>query len=150
MSNEETNLYKAILSIKDAEECKNFFNDLCTPSELEEFTSRWLIARLLDTKKSYREIASQTGASTTTIGRVARFINSLSPLSLKVLGPMVMSRSTLSRTILSKIFSAIILRSDFHGSIKIPLGVSCLAPCRTGDHDFHVIKFIGYFSVPTS
>ena len=45
-----------------------------TPSELEEFTSRWLIARLLDTKKSYREIASQTGASTTTIGRVARFI----------------------------------------------------------------------------
>ena len=74
MSNEETNLYKAILSIKDVEECKNFFNDLCTPSELEEFTSRWLIARLLDTKKSYREIASQTGASTTTIGRVARFI----------------------------------------------------------------------------
>ena len=28
----------------------------------------------LDTKKSYREIASQTGVSTTTIGRVARFI----------------------------------------------------------------------------
>ena len=66
--------YAVFYSIKDAEECKNFFNDLCTPSELEEFTSRWLIARLLDTKKSYREIASQTGASTTTIGRVARFI----------------------------------------------------------------------------
>ena len=74
MSNDETALYKAILSIKDTEECKNFFHDLCTPSELEEFSSRWLIARLLDTKKSYREIAHQTGVSTTTIGRVARFI----------------------------------------------------------------------------
>jgi len=74
MSNDETALYEAILSIEDVEECKNFFHDLCTPSELEEFSSRWLIARLLNTKKSYREIASQTGVSTTTIGRVARFI----------------------------------------------------------------------------
>ena len=45
-----------------------------SPSEIEEFSSRWLIARLLSTKKSYREIASETGVSTTTIGRVARFI----------------------------------------------------------------------------
>ena len=63
MSNDETALYEAILRIENVEECKNFFHDLCTPSELEEFSSRWLIARLLDTKKSYREIASQTGVS---------------------------------------------------------------------------------------
>jgi TrpR-related protein YerC/YecD len=74
LNKDEDKLFKAIVTIKTVEECKKFFHDLCTPSEIEEFSSRWLIARLLSTKKSYREIASKTGVSTTTIGRVARFI----------------------------------------------------------------------------
>ena len=74
LNKDEENLCEAIVSIKTVEECKKFLHDLCTPSEIEEFSSRWLIARLLSTKKSYREIASETGVSTTTIGRVARFI----------------------------------------------------------------------------
>ena len=74
MNKNEEKLCEAILSIKTNEECKNFLHDLCTPSEIEELSSRWLIARLLNTKKTYREISSETGISTTTIGRVARFI----------------------------------------------------------------------------
>ena len=74
MNKDEEKLCEAIVCIKTVEECKKFLHDLCTPSEIEEFSSRWLIARLLSTKKSYREIASETGVSTTTIGRVARFI----------------------------------------------------------------------------
>ena len=74
MNNDEEKLCEAILSIKTKEECKKFLYDLCTPTEIEEISSRWLIARLLNTKKSYREISSETGISTTTIGRVARFI----------------------------------------------------------------------------
>ena len=74
-SNEEEKLFEAILSIRSIEECKMFLYDLCTPSELEEFSTRWLIVRLLNEKKPYRQISSETGVSTTTISRVARFLN---------------------------------------------------------------------------
>ncbi len=74
INREEKKLFEAILTIETVEECRQFFHDLCTPSELQEISSRWLVARLLNTKKSYREIANETGISTTTIGRVARFI----------------------------------------------------------------------------
>ena len=60
--------------IQDLKECKNFFYDLCTPSEIEEFSRRWLIVNLLSEKKPYRQIASETGVSTTTVGRVARYM----------------------------------------------------------------------------
>ncbi len=71
---EEQKLYEAILCIESVDECRRFFEDLCTPSEIEEFSSRWLIARLLNEKKPYRQIASETGVSTTTVGRVARYV----------------------------------------------------------------------------
>ena len=70
----ENELFKAILSIDSTEECKNFFYDLCTPSEIEEFSTRWLIVKLLSKKKPYRQIALETGVSTTTVGRVARYM----------------------------------------------------------------------------
>ena len=70
----EKNLFEAILLIQDLKECKNFFYDLCTPSEIEEFSRRWLIVNLLSEKKPYRQIASETGVSTTTVGRVARYM----------------------------------------------------------------------------
>ena len=70
----ENELFKAILSIDSIEECKNFFYDLCTPSEIEEFSTRWLIVKLLSKKKPYRQIALETGVSTTTVGRVARYM----------------------------------------------------------------------------
>ena len=74
ISKSEKNLFEAILLIKDLKECKNFFYDLCTPSEIEEFSRRWLIVNLLSEKKPYRQIASETGVSTTTVGRVARYM----------------------------------------------------------------------------
>ena len=64
-NNDEKNLFNAVLNIKTEEECKKFFYDLCTPSEMEE---------LLSKNKPYRQIANETGVSTTTVGRVARFI----------------------------------------------------------------------------
>jgi uncharacterized protein YerC len=39
---------------------------------------RWLIAQLLDAGElSYREVAEQAGASTTTVTRVARFLREM-------------------------------------------------------------------------
>jgi TrpR-related protein YerC/YecD len=67
-------LFDAILQLKTRKECEQFLYDLCTPAEIEEFSSRWLAARLLMEKKPYRTISEETGISTTTVGRVARFL----------------------------------------------------------------------------
>ena len=63
-----------MVSIDSIKESKNFIYDLCTPSEIQEFSTRWLIVRLLSKKIPYRQIANETGISTTTVGRVARFV----------------------------------------------------------------------------
>jgi TrpR-related protein YerC/YecD len=71
-------LVSAVLSLKTPEEVKDFLNDLCTPAELRAFYERFKVARLLDEgKMSYREISEVTGASTTTVTRVARFLREM-------------------------------------------------------------------------
>ncbi len=71
----EAALYDAILHCKNLEECRAFIADLCTPQEKAALSERWVIARLLDRGGlSYRDISAATGASTTTVGRVARFL----------------------------------------------------------------------------
>jgi len=68
-------LHQALLSLKTEDEMRRFIIDLCTPNEIKTFVERWAIARLLDAGAlNYRDIASQTGASTTTVTRVARFL----------------------------------------------------------------------------
>ena len=72
----EKALFEAIASLEGPGEVERFLTDLCTRKEISEFAERWLLARLLDQQQfSYREISSMTGASTTTIGRVARFLS---------------------------------------------------------------------------
>ena len=65
-------LYEAILTLKTKEECYNFFQDLCTISELRSMEQRYEVAALLDSGMIYSEILSQTGASSATISRVNR------------------------------------------------------------------------------
>jgi TrpR-related protein YerC/YecD len=68
-------LARALLSLRDAGECRKFLTDICTPREVRDLAERLVIARLLDAGGlSYRDISAATGASTTTIGRVARFL----------------------------------------------------------------------------
>lgn len=68
-------LYQALLLPKNHEEMGRFFTDLCTPQEIRALAERWRVCRLLSQGNlSYREINTQTGASLTTIGRVARFL----------------------------------------------------------------------------
>ncbi|WP_026940584.1 YerC/YecD family TrpR-related protein [Hellea balneolensis] len=69
------NLAIALTSVKTAEEMERFLVDLCTPAELRALAERWHVAQILDSgDQSYREINALTGVSTTTIGRVARFL----------------------------------------------------------------------------
>ena len=65
-------LFKAILSLKTEEECYQFFEDVCTVSEIKAMAQRLEVARMLDEGSIYDEIVEKTGASTATISRVKR------------------------------------------------------------------------------
>lgn len=69
---ERERLFQAILSLRNAEDCDKFFEDICTIKELDDIAQRLRVAELLDREVSYAEITRQTGASTTTISRVNR------------------------------------------------------------------------------
>lgn len=70
-----TDLCQALLTPSTAEEMRRLLADLCTPAEMRTLSERWHVARLLDTSDmSYRDIHDETGVSTTTIVRVARFL----------------------------------------------------------------------------
>ena len=71
----EDDLFEAILALENADEARNFFYDLCTPTELEGLIDRWRVAQMLVQKVPYRKIAEETNVSTATIVRVARFLN---------------------------------------------------------------------------
>ena len=65
-------MYKAILSLKSVEECIQFFDDLCTVTELQALEQRFQVAWLLNKGMIYNDILQQTGASSATISRVKR------------------------------------------------------------------------------
>ena len=71
-SKELDSLFEAILCLETKEECYNFFDDLCTVTELKTKGQRLDVARMLDKKCVYTDIAEQTGASSATISRVNR------------------------------------------------------------------------------
>mgnify|MGYP000328022773 CR=1 FL=1 len=62
-------LYEAILTLKDLEECKKFFSDLCTVAELRAMEQRFEVAMLLSDGMIYNDILERTSA---TISRVNR------------------------------------------------------------------------------
>ena len=66
------NIYKAILTLKDVDECMKFFDDLCTVSELMAMEQRYQVARCLNDGMIYNDILAETGASSATISRVNR------------------------------------------------------------------------------
>jgi TrpR-related protein YerC/YecD len=70
----EDQLYRAIATLDDAAEIRDFLRDLCTPAELQAMADRWRVVELLRDRIPYREIHDRTGVSVTTIGRVARFL----------------------------------------------------------------------------
>ena len=63
-------LFQAILTLETVEDCYDFFEDLCTVSELQEMSRRMQATRMLRSNAVYADIAAQTGLSTATISRV--------------------------------------------------------------------------------
>lgn len=68
-------LYETILTLKDLDECKKFFTDLCTVAELRAMEQRFEVAILLSNGMIYNDILERTGASSATISRVNRSLS---------------------------------------------------------------------------
>lgn len=68
----ERALFEAVLALRDPDECRRFFEDLCTPTELQAMADRWAVVRALLQGVPYREIQRATGVSVATVTRVAR------------------------------------------------------------------------------
>lgn len=74
-SNEASELFAAILKLKTNDECRRFFRDLCTPEEIIAMADRWQAVKMLAREADYRDIAGRLGMSTTTVARVAHWLN---------------------------------------------------------------------------
>ena len=62
--------YRAVLMLKDEDECRRFFDDVATIKEVIELSARLEVARMLDSGAVFSEISRETGASSATISRV--------------------------------------------------------------------------------
>ena len=67
-------LADAVLALRTRDEARRFLRDLCTLGELEALAHRWQIARLVDSGRSYLEIAEAVHTSTATVTRVAHWL----------------------------------------------------------------------------
>ena len=67
-------LFQTVSTLETRSELEAFFRDLCTLAELEAMAHRWQVVRLLEKGLPYLEIAERTGASTTTVTRVAHWL----------------------------------------------------------------------------
>jgi len=72
---DKKDLYEAMLKLESVDECKKFFRDLCTITEIDAMTERYKIVKMVEDGVSYREISKQTGSSTATITRVAHWLH---------------------------------------------------------------------------
>ncbi len=71
---EHRELFEAVASIRSAEECALFFEDLLTYNEIESMTQRVRAAKLLLEGKTYEQIIEETGISSATLSRVSKCV----------------------------------------------------------------------------
>ena len=64
--------YSAVLKLKTEDECRTFFDDVCTIKELQDLIQRFQVALMLDRGMNYMEISRETSVSSATISRVNR------------------------------------------------------------------------------
>lgn len=68
-------LMEVIACLKTKEECRGFFEDICTVKELLDMAQRLDVAILLRQGMNYQAISQQVNVSTATISRVSRCLN---------------------------------------------------------------------------
>lgn len=65
-------LFRAILALRDIEDCYRFFEDICTVNEIKTIAQRLEVAKMLKQGATFSVIEDKTGASSATISRVNR------------------------------------------------------------------------------
>jgi TrpR-related protein YerC/YecD len=68
----DTKMYKALLTMKTEDECRQFLEDLCSITEIMAMEQRFEVAKLLNDGFIYNAIMEKTGASSAIISRVNR------------------------------------------------------------------------------
>lgn len=63
-------LLRGILTLKDLDECYQFFSDLFTVQEMTTFAQRFQVARLLSQGSTYEQVREQVNTSSSTITRI--------------------------------------------------------------------------------
>ena len=74
VTDEIEDLCRTIAGLRSVDEIERFLRDLCTLPELETMAHRWEVAKLLDEGLPYLAVSERTGASTTTVTRVASWL----------------------------------------------------------------------------
>ena len=92
-----TQLVRALLSLKTSDEARRFLRDLLTPDEIEEFSKRFQAAELLTRNVPYSAIEKKTGLSSTTVARVSKWLNGSEGGYRRVIGRMHHHSSPLAR-----------------------------------------------------
>ena len=67
-------LYRLITQITTEEECRAFFDDLCTCKEIEKMAERVFAAKLLMEGLTYNQVIAQADISSATLSRVSRCV----------------------------------------------------------------------------
>ena len=67
-------LYALIAQLRTPEECRAFFDDLCTCKELEKMAERVYAAKLLMAGNTYNQVMSRADISSATLSRVSRCV----------------------------------------------------------------------------
>ena len=68
-------LFTVISQLQSKEECRRFFDDLCTIKEVLDMAQRLDVAMLLRQGVNYQTISQQVNVSTATISRVSKCLN---------------------------------------------------------------------------
>ena len=67
-------LYRIIAGIRTPEECRAFFDDLCTKKEVEKMAERVYAAKLLMEGKTYSQVMAESDISSATLSRVSQCV----------------------------------------------------------------------------
>ena len=67
-------LFRLIADLKNPQDCRDLFDDLCTIKEIEKMAERVYAAKLLLEGKTYNQVIAETDISSATLSRVSRCV----------------------------------------------------------------------------
>ena len=73
-SEDISELYAILASVRTPQECRELLDDLCTVKEIEQMAQRIKAAKMLMEGKTYNQVVAETEISSATLSRVSRCV----------------------------------------------------------------------------